>query len=331
MKFTTSTLAAAGGMIASANAHGFITSPQARMPGDAMQSACGMQVYYNQMGDNYGNVQGELQVASSQDDYKEDPCNIWMCKGFKYEDNKDNVQSYTPGQNVDFTVDIRAPHTGYANVSIVKTSSNTMISDMLKKWDVYASTSTPVPDTDKEFSITMPSDLGDECATAGDCVIQWYWNAPDIDQTYEACVDFTMSGSGSSSNSGSGSSSAPSSTKAAETTSQAAASSAPAITKVAETTSKVASSTPTSEAVASTCACTNQKREAFAQDAASCASTTVVTSTAWATATTTAEHTKTVTATVTAQASDMGTAEKARKDLKGRSGNRAHPRDLALN
>lgn len=70
MKFTTSTLAAAGGMIASANAHGFITSPQARMPGDAMQSACGMQVYYNQMGDNYGNVQGELQVASSQDDYK---------------------------------------------------------------------------------------------------------------------------------------------------------------------------------------------------------------------------------------------------------------------
>ena len=70
MKFTASTLAAAGGMIASANAHGFITTPQARMPGDAMQSACGMQVYYNQMGDNYGNVQGELQVASSQDDYK---------------------------------------------------------------------------------------------------------------------------------------------------------------------------------------------------------------------------------------------------------------------
>ncbi|RMY56046.1 hypothetical protein D0865_03851 [Hortaea werneckii] len=329
MKFTASTLAAAGGMIASANAHGFITSPQARMPGDAMQSACGMQVYYNQMGDNYGNVQGELQVASSQDDYKADPCNIWMCKGFKFDDNKDNVQSYTPGQNVDFTVDIRAPHTGYANVSIVKTSSNTMISDMLKKWDVYASTSTPVPDTDKEFSITMPTDLGDECATAGDCVIQWYWNAPDIDQTYEACVDFTMSGSGSGS--GSGSSPAPSSTKAAETTSQAAASSAPANTKVAQTTSKAASSTTTSEAVASTCACTNQKREAFAQDAASCASTTVVTSTAWATATTTAEQIKTVTATVTAQATDMSTAGKARKDLKGRSGNRAHPRDLAMN
>ncbi|KAI6907834.1 hypothetical protein KC318_g18712, partial [Hortaea werneckii] len=244
-------------------------------------------------------------------------------------DNKDNVQSYTPGQNVDFTVDIRAPHTGYANVSIVKTSSNTMISDMLKKWDVYASTSTPVPDTDKEFSITMPSDLGDECATAGDCVIQWYWNAPDIDQTYEACVDFTMSGSGSGS--GSGSSPAPSSSKAAQTTSQAAASSAPANTKVAQTTLKAASSTTTSEAVASTCACTNQKREAFAQDAASCASTTVVTSTAWATATTTAEHVKTVTATVTAQATDVSTAGKARKDLKGRSGNSAHPRDLAMN
>jgi len=27
-------------------------------------------------------------------------------------------------------------------------------------------------------------------------VIQWFWDAPSVTQTYEACVDFTMSGSG---------------------------------------------------------------------------------------------------------------------------------------
>lgn len=98
-------------MVALTNAHGFITKPAARMPGDAMQEACGMQVYYNQEGDNYGNVQGELQVASSQDDYNAKACNIWMCKGYKYADNKDNVQKWTVGQTVPITVDIRAPHT----------------------------------------------------------------------------------------------------------------------------------------------------------------------------------------------------------------------------
>lgn len=110
MKYTATALASAT-MVAMTNAHGFITKPAARMPGTAMQDACGMQVYYNQKGDNYGNVQGELQVASSQDDYDAKACNIWMCKGYKYADNTDNVQKWTVGQSVPITVDIRAPHT----------------------------------------------------------------------------------------------------------------------------------------------------------------------------------------------------------------------------
>ncbi|KAL1640271.1 hypothetical protein SLS58_007087 [Diplodia intermedia] len=187
--------------------HGFISKPQARMPGDAMAAACGQQVYSNQNSDHYGNVQGELQVASSQSDYDAAACDIWLCKGYKFADNKDNVQTYTAGQEVAFTAEIHAPHTGVANVSIVDTASNSVIGSALKSWDVYASTATGVKDTDTSFSITMPSDLGDQCATAGDCVIQWYWFAEDIDQTYESCVDFTMSGSGSGSAS-SGSSSA---------------------------------------------------------------------------------------------------------------------------
>ncbi|KKY21290.1 putative chitin binding [Diplodia seriata] len=188
--------------------HGFISKPQARMPGDAMAAACGQQVYSNQNSDHYGNVQGELQVASSQSDYDAAACDIWLCKGYKFADNKDNVQTYTAGQEVAFTAEIHAPHTGVANVSIVDTASNSVIGSALKSWDVYASTSTGVKDTDTSFSITMPSDLGDQCSTAGDCVIQWYWFAEDIDQTYESCVDFTMSGSGSGSSSSGSSSSA---------------------------------------------------------------------------------------------------------------------------
>ncbi|KAI9932049.1 hypothetical protein ASPWEDRAFT_171825 [Aspergillus wentii DTO 134E9] len=212
MKQTGSILALAG-LVSMAHGHGFVTTPQARMPGSAMKAACGQQVEINQQSDNYGNVQGELQVANSQSDYNAEKCDIFLCKGYKFADNKDNVQSYTAGQKVDFVVDIRAPHTGVANVSVVDTSSNSVIGDALKSWDSYASTATGVTEDDTNFSVTIPDGLDSKCSTAGACVLQWYWYAESIDQTYESCVDFTVGGSGSGSGS-SGSSSASSSTQA---------------------------------------------------------------------------------------------------------------------
>ncbi|KAJ5207939.1 hypothetical protein N7449_002318 [Penicillium cf. viridicatum] len=196
MKNFTPALAFAS-IISLVNAHGFVTSPEARQPGTAMGAACGQQVLSNQGSDKYGNIQGELQVASSQSDYKDAECDIWLCKGYKFADNKDNVQSYKAGQKVPFTVDIRAPHTGVANVSVVATSSNKVIGAPLISWDVYASTATGVKADETDFSVTIPNDLGSQCATAGDCVLQWYWYAESIDQTYESCVDFTVGGSGS--------------------------------------------------------------------------------------------------------------------------------------
>ncbi|KAF2119099.1 chitin binding domain-containing protein, partial [Lophiotrema nucula] len=186
------------GLVSTVAGHGYITDPAPRMPGDAMKAACGQQMYNNQAADNYGNVQGELQVANGQSDFNAAECNVWQCKGYKFDDNAANVQSFTAGQVVPITVDIRAPHTGTANVSIVKTSSNSVIGQALKSWDVYASNSATIPDDNKNFDITIPSDLGSECSTAGDCVIQWFWDARSIDQTYEACVDFTVGGSGDS-------------------------------------------------------------------------------------------------------------------------------------
>ncbi|KAL4871217.1 hypothetical protein BDV12DRAFT_164419 [Aspergillus spectabilis] len=196
MKQTSSILALAS-LLSLANAHGYITTPQPRLPGSAMSAACGQQVYNNQAADRAGNIQGELQVASGQSDYDTTACDIWLCKGYKFADNTDNVQSYTAGQVVDVVVDIVAPHTGVANVSIVDTATNSVIGAPLISWDEgYASTATGVTEDETNFSITIPDDLGSQCAEAGACVIQWYWFAEDIDQTYESCVDFTVGGSG---------------------------------------------------------------------------------------------------------------------------------------
>jgi hypothetical protein len=201
MKYTTSAIAVFGLVATTVKGHGFITSPQARLPGAAFQADCGQQVYYNQKGDNYGNVQGELQVATQQSDYNTAKCNLWLCKGFKYDDNKDSVQAYTPGQKVPIEFEVRAPHTGTANVSIVDTATNTVIGSPLISWDVYASVASSIPSDETSFSVTIPSDLGSKCATAGACVLQHFWDARSVDQTYESCIDFTVSGSGSGSSS----------------------------------------------------------------------------------------------------------------------------------
>lgn len=220
MKQATSILAAAG-LISLANAHGYITTPKPRLPGTAMSSACGEQIYNNQKSDRAGNVQGELQIGAGQEDYDEEACHIWLCKGYQFDDNKENVQQYSAGQTVDFVVDIIAPHTGVANVSVVDTSSNSVIGQPLKSWAKnYASTETGITEDDTNFSITIPENLDSKCSEAGACVLQWYWFAESIDQTYESCVDFTVGGSGSGSgSSGSGSSSSSSSASGASTTS----------------------------------------------------------------------------------------------------------------
>jgi hypothetical protein len=240
MKQATSILAAAG-LFSLANAHGYITSPSPRLPGDAMAAACGQQVYNNQAADRAGNVQGELQVASGQSDYDADACGIWLCKGYQFADNTDNVQSYTAGQVVDFVVDIVAPHTGVANVSIVDTATNTAIGSPLIEWtEDYASTATGVSEDETNFSITIPDDLGSKCSEAGACVIQWYWFAESIDQTYESCVDFTVGGSGSGGESPSepaeSSSAAPTSTSSAAPTSTASVTSTTTTTAAPTTT-----------------------------------------------------------------------------------------------
>ncbi|KAK9776872.1 hypothetical protein SCAR479_06610 [Seiridium cardinale] len=226
--------------------HGLLTSPTPRKAGSALESVCGSQIYNNMNSDAYGNIQGETQLIQS--DFT-DECNLWLCKGFQFSDNSDNVQSYTEGEVVDMTFDIRAPHTGTANVSIVDTATNTVIGDELAYWSVFASNSQADAANETSFSITIPT-LDGKCATAGECVIQHYWNSDSAGQTYESCIDFTVGGSssgGSSSSAAASSSSAAatsaatsvaSSSAAAVSTTKAAVSSAAATTEAATSTSK---------------------------------------------------------------------------------------------
>ncbi|KAJ4355350.1 hypothetical protein N0V95_003025 [Ascochyta clinopodiicola] len=223
---------ALAGLVSSVAGHGFISSPTPRLPGDGLKAACGDQVYNQQSSDHYGNVQGALQ--NLQGDHPD--CRMWQCKGVPFADAGE-VFSYTAGQVIPMKVEIRAPHDGVANVSIVNIKTDKVIGSPLISWDKYALTSSPIsehPDW-TSFDITMP-DVSSECAEAGDCVIQWFWDAATINQTYESCVDFKMGGGSSS-----GSSPAPAASSAAA--SSAASSAAPAATSAAAS-SAAAEATP---------------------------------------------------------------------------------------
>ncbi|KAF7557473.1 hypothetical protein G7Z17_g747 [Cylindrodendrum hubeiense] len=181
-------------------AHGFIFSPAPRRPGETYKATCGDAAYTQQMQtlDIYGPVQGLLNVAGTPGtDFDAEKCGFWLCKGFFLDDNTENVHSFALGETIEFAVNITATHTGWANVSVVKTSSNSVIGQPLIEFQNYASDN-GVDANNTAFSVTLPNDLNGECATAGECVIQWFWDTP-IAQTFESCLDFIVSGDGSGS------------------------------------------------------------------------------------------------------------------------------------
>lgn len=233
-------ISAAALFAAGVSAHGRVTSPTPRPLGDAMKAACGDQVWNMQSSDNNGNIQTMAQIGTSQSDFDAAKCHLWQCRGYQFDDaTADSIQSFTAGQKVPFVVDIAAPHTGVANVSVIDLGANSVVGDALISWDSYASTETGVQDGDENFSVTIPSDLPATCSEKGGCALQWWWDARSIDQTYISCVDFVVggaSGSGSSgSSSGSSSSAAaPAASSAAATTSVAANAAAAAPTEAAD-------------------------------------------------------------------------------------------------
>lgn len=65
---------------AMANAHGYFVSPPARQPGNVFAQDCGEQAKNMWSGDINGNIQGLLQVATSQPDFNVQKCKVDKCK-----------------------------------------------------------------------------------------------------------------------------------------------------------------------------------------------------------------------------------------------------------
>ncbi|KAK2021569.1 hypothetical protein LX32DRAFT_243162, partial [Colletotrichum zoysiae] len=182
--------------VAAVSAHGKVTSPPPRVAGEAFKAACGNTLFNTEKSDPFGNIQGLAQQAGAGLDASR--CDLALCKGYQFADNAANVQRFAPGQKVDFQVEIRAPHTGTANVSVVDTSTNSVVGAPLISFTNYASTKTGVAANNTAFSVTLPASLPASCRTAGVCVLQWWWDSREAGQTYMSCVDFTSSaGSGS--------------------------------------------------------------------------------------------------------------------------------------
>lgn len=118
----------------------------------------------------------------------------FLCRGAQFEDNADNVLQLSAGDVVDMEALIPIPHAGPMNVSVVDATTNTLLSDPLISFDVYADESlAKLPPNNTAFSVTVPSNLpAGSCQEAGQCVMQWFWFGTNAVQTYESCVDFVM-------------------------------------------------------------------------------------------------------------------------------------------
>lgn len=183
------------GLAAQASAHGLVRTPATRQPGSATEAACGrtMVQFYTADGTSYPEALLRANPQGLADGFDAEQCNLWLCKGYQFDDNTANVQSYKPGDVVDMDVFIRIPHRGHANVSIVDTASNTVIGTPLKAWpDNYAASFNPPADQTK-FSITMP-ELEGKCTEPGACVsVQFPFCFSFLPLSYSAFPSFPRS------------------------------------------------------------------------------------------------------------------------------------------
>ncbi|KAJ3048201.1 hypothetical protein HK097_010786 [Rhizophlyctis rosea] len=160
------------------------------VPGTGMDGPCGSTWRSIQQNDIDG--PGQLAFASINQyaNYNAQACHVFLCKGYQFSDSSGSAQRYSAGQTVPCRYTIRAPHPGYANVSIVDTAKNRLIGFPLHSWPSNFATHGNTADQ-LSFSITIPN-LNGRCTQPGECVIQHHWLSDLADQTYQSCVDFTV-------------------------------------------------------------------------------------------------------------------------------------------
>ncbi|KAF6809560.1 hypothetical protein CSOJ01_06851 [Colletotrichum sojae] len=165
--------------------HGAVMSPEPRTTGPKQEELCGQAVVDQLESDTAGPIENAVKVADA--DYK---CDLFLCRGYQYEDNEANVKAVKAGESIPFHIDLVAGHRpGYANVSVVDLATNTVIGEPLIKWADWPSDN-PDPLADTDFNVTIPDTLAEKCDVGGKCAIQWFWYAQKNQQTYESCIDF---------------------------------------------------------------------------------------------------------------------------------------------
>ncbi|UDD64468.1 hypothetical protein AFCA_011705 [Aspergillus flavus] len=111
--------------------HAVVEDPPPRKTGPAHEAACGSAVVDVLESDIAGPIENAVQETDA--DYK---CNAFLCRGYQFEDNTDNVQVLKAGEVLYFHINLIAGHhPGYANVSIVNTATNEIIGEPLRSWD----------------------------------------------------------------------------------------------------------------------------------------------------------------------------------------------------
>jgi|SRR3569833_21782 len=173
MQLLTSAILTLVSLAAHTSAHGLVTKPATREPGAATAAVCGTPMVNFYKADNTSYPEALKRSKGWDQGYDAAKCNLYLCRGYQFDDNKNGVQKYKPGDTIDMEVYIRIPHKGYANVSVVDTASNSVMGQPLKSWpDNYAaSLNNPVDQT--KFSVKVP-DLGGKCTTPGQCVSCWF-------------------------------------------------------------------------------------------------------------------------------------------------------------
>ncbi|KAI6360626.1 hypothetical protein MCOR25_006711 [Pyricularia grisea] len=178
-------LAVVSALVATVIAHGNLTSPPARLTGPAMVKACG------QTGVSAIEADGTIPLEDVE--VTGASCNLFLCRGAVFEDNKSRLQTFKAGQVIPMKASIPIPHEGPMNVSIVDTKTNKAIGQPLIVFDSYADEKlATLPANNTAFSVTMPQLPVNKCTQGGECVMQWFWFGTAAKQTYESCVDFVQ-------------------------------------------------------------------------------------------------------------------------------------------
>ncbi|KAI9162831.1 hypothetical protein HJFPF1_04424 [Paramyrothecium foliicola] len=177
MLFSTAFMYLFGG----AMGHAVMTQPVPRKTGAEHKKVCGENVTKYLERDKAGPIENAMKYVDAN--YK---CDAYLCRGYQFNDNKSNAKPLSAGDVLDFQIDLIAGHRpGYANVSVVDTTTNAVIGEPLKTWAEWPMSGLE-PQDDTEFNITIPDGLESSCNVAGKCVIQWYWYAIKNVQTNEA-------------------------------------------------------------------------------------------------------------------------------------------------